>query len=163
MPHAPDLTAGDRARRGGGMGISCLALSQCLHRGGRPAPRTMRRKSPTSSPSSAAGAMAAAAILFLLPANPAGAQFEWLFGQPQPQPPAAAKPGEPRGGQAKPAKPKPRKPKPTEAKAAPTGNAPAPTVEEPPPPFDAELLKLAEILGALTYLDELCATSPAGD
>jgi uncharacterized protein (TIGR02301 family) len=147
------------------MGISCLALSQCWHWGGRPAPRTMRRKSRAresgSNPGRALGAIAAAAILLLLPANPAGAQFEWLFGPPKPAPPPAA--AAPQGGPAKPAKPKPRKPKPTEAKAAPAANAPAPTVEEPPPPFDAELLKLAEILGALTYLDEFCATSPSGD
>jgi uncharacterized protein (TIGR02301 family) len=103
--------------------------------------------------------IAAASILFLLPARPAGAQFEWLFGPPKPAPPPAA--AAPQGGPAKP-KPKPRKPKPKEAKAAPGANAPAPAADEPPPPYDAELLKLAEILGALSYLEELCATNPSG-
>jgi uncharacterized protein (TIGR02301 family) len=107
------------------------------------------------------GAMSAAAIFFLLPVHPAGAQFEWLFGQPQP-PPAAARPAAPGGGPIKP-KPKPRKPKPAESKAAPAANAQAPAAEEPPPPFDAELLKLSEIMGALAYLDELCATNPSGE
>jgi uncharacterized protein (TIGR02301 family) len=101
----------------------------------------------------------AAAIIFLLPARPAEAQFEWLFGPPKPAPPPAA--AAPQGSPAKP-KPKPRKPKLKEAKAAPGANASAPAVEEPPPPYEAELLKLAEILGALAYLDELCATDPAG-
>jgi uncharacterized protein (TIGR02301 family) len=110
--------------------------------------------------SSAPGVIAASAICFLLSAIPAGAQFEFLFGRPEPTPPAAsAKPAE----QAKPAKAKPRKPKPKDAKTAPATNAPATAVEEPPPPFDPELLKLAEILGALAYLDDLCATKPPGD
>jgi uncharacterized protein (TIGR02301 family) len=112
------------------------------------------------TPTRTLGAIAAAAILFLLPARPAEAQFEWLFGPPKPAPPPAA--AAPQGGPAKP-KPKPRKPKPKEAKTAPGANASAPAVEEPPPPYDAELLKLAEILGALAYLEELCATNPAGN
>ncbi len=107
-------------------------------------------------------AIAAAGIfMILLSSRPAGAQFEWLFGPPKPAPPPAA--AAPQAGPARPAKVKPRKPKPKEAKTAPAANAPAPAVEEPPSPYDAELLKLAEILGALTYLDELCATNPAGD
>src|SRR5262249_57506009 len=87
------------------------------------------------------GAMSAAAIFFLLPVHRAGAQFEWLFGQPQP-PPAAARPAAPGGGPIKP-KPKPRKPKPAESKAAPAANAQAPAAEEPPPPFDPYLLNLS--------------------
>jgi uncharacterized protein (TIGR02301 family) len=112
------------------------------------------------TPTRTLGTIAAAAILFLLPARPAGAQFEWLFGPPRSAPPPAA--AVPQGGPPKPAKPKPRKPKPKETKAAPGATASAPAVEEPPPPYDAELQKLAEILGALAYLDELCATDPAG-
>jgi uncharacterized protein (TIGR02301 family) len=108
---------------------------------------------------STCGGIAAVAILFLLPVEPAKAQFEWLFGPPKP-PPAAA-PAVPQGGPPKPAKP--RKPKPKETKTAPAANAPAAAVEEPPPPFDSELQKLAEILGALAYLDELCDARPSGE
>ena len=46
--------------------------------------------------------------------------------------------------------------------AKPSSAAPAPEAE-PPRPYDSELLRLAEILGALTYFDELCASAPAGD
>jgi uncharacterized protein (TIGR02301 family) len=111
------------------------------------------------TPPKTLGAIAAAAIVFLL-AHPAGAQFDFLFGWTKPPPPAA--PAAPQGGPAKSAKVKPRKPKPKETKPSPDTNAPAAAVEEPPPPFDSELLKLAEILGALAYLDELCATNPPG-
>lgn len=118
----------------------------------------------SGGPSGVLSVIAASAICFVLSVIPAGAQFEFLFGRPEPTPPAAtAKPAAPKGGQAKPAKVKPRKSKPKDAKTAPATNAPATLVEEPPPPFDSELLKLAEILGALAYLDELCATKPLGD
>ncbi len=107
------------------------------------------------------GAIAAAAICILLQANPAGAQFDFLFGWTRPPPPPSQ--AAPQRGPAKPAKVKPRKPKAIDTKSAPAANAPAPSVEEPPPPFDSEVLKLAEILGALAYLDELCATNPSGE
>jgi uncharacterized protein (TIGR02301 family) len=34
--------------------------------------------------------------------------------------------------------------------------APAPPAEPPPPPYEPQLLRLAEILGALSYLRDLC-------
>jgi uncharacterized protein (TIGR02301 family) len=37
---------------------------------------------------------------------------------------------------------------------------PAPPPEPPPPPYEAELLRLAEIMGALAFLTELCRTGP---
>jgi uncharacterized protein (TIGR02301 family) len=43
-----------------------------------------------------------------------------------------------------------------------TKTAPAPETE-PARPYDPEILRLAEILGALTYLDTLCASNPQGD
>jgi uncharacterized protein (TIGR02301 family) len=43
-----------------------------------------------------------------------------------------------------------------------TPRAPAPDAA-PPPPYDPEIQRLAEILGALTYLDALCAANPQGD
>jgi uncharacterized protein (TIGR02301 family) len=32
----------------------------------------------------------------------------------------------------------------------------APSAEEPPPPYEPQLLRLSELLGALTYLQDLC-------
>ena len=46
--------------------------------------------------------------------------------------------------------------KPTPAPAAP----PAPAAE-PPPPYEPQLLRLAEIMGALAYLRELCGAHDA--
>ncbi len=47
------------------------------------------------------------------------------------------------------------------AKAAPTPvPSPSPTPTEPPPPYEPQLLRLAELLGALSYLRDLCQ---AGD
>lgn len=34
--------------------------------------------------------------------------------------------------------------------------APAPPAEPPPPPYEPQLLRLAEVLGALSYLRDLC-------
>ena len=34
--------------------------------------------------------------------------------------------------------------------------APAPQIESPPPPYEPQLLRLAELMGALTYLRDLC-------
>lgn len=102
--------------------------------------------------------MAAVAAILLLPPAQAKAQFEWLFGRPEPARPPAAQPGP----AARPAKPKPHKPKEAK-KSEPTAAAPAAQAEEPPPPFDPDLLRLAEILGALAYLDDLCAVKPEGD
>ena len=39
--------------------------------------------------------------------------------------------------------------------ATPPAPAPAPVVE-PPPPYEPQLLRLAELIGALTYLRDLC-------
>ncbi|HTR13713.1 MAG TPA: TIGR02301 family protein [Roseiarcus sp.] len=46
--------------------------------------------------------------------------------------------------------------KPAQAPAA----APAPPTQEPPPPYEPQLLRLAELTGALAYLRDLCG---AGD
>lgn len=50
--------------------------------------------------------------------------------------------------------------KPGGAEATPNPDAAAP---EPPPPYEPLVLRLAEILGALTYLDELCAVDKSID
>ncbi|WP_294536285.1 TIGR02301 family protein [uncultured Rhodoblastus sp.] len=39
--------------------------------------------------------------------------------------------------------------------------APAPVVEAPPPPYEPQLLRLSEIMGALAYLQTLCADPAA--
>ena len=50
-------------------------------------------------------------------------------------------------------------PKNAPAPASPLPPPPAP-LEEPPPPYEPQLLRLAEIMGALAYLRDLCG---AGD
>jgi uncharacterized protein (TIGR02301 family) len=40
---------------------------------------------------------------------------------------------------------------------------PAPPPEPPPPPYEPQLLKLAEIIGSLSYLRTLCAAREAQD
>lgn len=39
--------------------------------------------------------------------------------------------------------------------------APAPPAAEPPPPYEPQLLRLAEIMGALAYLRDLCGARDA--
>jgi uncharacterized protein (TIGR02301 family) len=113
-------------------------------------------------PGQALRAMAAAAMCVAISTAPAGAQFfDFLFGSRP-----AATPPESGATNTQPGKVKQHKPKPkkaTAAKPAPNAKAaPAPDAE-PPPPYDPEILRLAEILGALTYLDALCASNPPGD
>jgi uncharacterized protein (TIGR02301 family) len=51
---------------------------------------------------------------------------------------------------------------PDAAKAAAAAAAsPAPVVEGPPPPYEPQLLRLSEIMGALSYLQPLCGASGA--
>jgi len=45
-------------------------------------------------------------------------------------------------------------------KEKPAEEAPAP--QETPPPYEADLLKLAEVLGSLTFLSDLCAAEHDG-
>jgi uncharacterized protein (TIGR02301 family) len=84
---------------------------------------------------------------------------------PAPVPGAAALPGAPGANPAAPgtAAPLPGTPgtgQPATPPANPAqpGAAPAatPAAEEPPPPYEPELLRLSELLGALTYLQDLC-------
>ena len=49
------------------------------------------------------------------------------------------------------------KSKPAHARVAVPLPAPAPVPEAPPPPYEPQLLRLAELMGALTYLRDLCA------
>ena len=118
-------------------------------------------------PGRALRAIAAAAICIAISTAPAGAQFfDFLFGSrpPATPPPAESKPSLPGSNTPQRGKVKHNKTKPKEAaKPAPGAKAtPAPEAE-PPRPYDPEILRLAEILGALTYLDALCASNPSGD
>jgi uncharacterized protein (TIGR02301 family) len=108
-------------------------------------------------------ACAAALCWLALSATPGKAQFDFLFGKPPPPAePQAAEPAKtPDHKKSKDTKHKPKKAE--TPKPAPDAKANAPVPEAPPAPYDAELLRLAEILGALTYLDDLCAPNPSGD
>ncbi len=54
----------------------------------------------------------------------------------------------------------PAKPAPAPHAAPTPAPSPTPAPPEPPPPYDSQLLRLAELMGALSYLRDLCA---AGD
>ena len=41
--------------------------------------------------------------------------------------------------------------------------APAPPPQEPPPPYEPQLLRLAEVVGALAYLRDLCGASDGSE
>jgi len=118
-------------------------------------------------PCRALRAIAAAAICIVISTTLAASPFDFLFGNPTEvrPPPAESKPAQSGGNNPPHGKAK-HKTKPKAAMAAkPAPNAkaaPAPEAE-PPPPYDPEILRLAEILGALTYLDALCAANPPGD
>jgi uncharacterized protein (TIGR02301 family) len=98
-----------------------------------------------------------------LPA-PARAQFEFLFGgHPESKPPPAQVQPEGRRPAASTGRHHKSKQKTSGGtKPETTSKAAPPGAEEPLPPYDPELLRLAEILGALTYLDELCAAGSKG-
>jgi uncharacterized protein (TIGR02301 family) len=64
--------------------------------------------------------------------------------QPQPQGQQRPRPGQP-------ATPAPQQP------------APAPAAEPPAPPYEKDLLRLAEIMGSLAFLRSLCAGQDAGE
>ncbi len=118
-------------------------------------------------PGRALRAIAAAAICIAISPAPAGAQFfDFLFGsRPAAAPPRTeTRPSQSGGNNPQAGKAKHHKTKPKAAIATKpdTKAAPAPD-SEPPPPYDPEILRLAEILGALTYLDTLCAANPQGD
>jgi uncharacterized protein (TIGR02301 family) len=108
------------------------------------------------------GAIPAAALAAVLAATPSAAQmppfFFWLTPQanpptPAPSAPPAARPAAP----AQAAKPAPAA-KPTSPVAAPA-SAETPAPVEAPPPYEPQLLRLAEVIGALSYLRDLCGAN----
>jgi uncharacterized protein (TIGR02301 family) len=117
-------------------------------------------------PGRALRAIAAAAIYVGISSTSAASPFDFLFGNPTEvnPPPAESKPAQSGGNNTQLGKAKHPKTKPKKAAAKPAPNAKAaPAPEAEPPPYDPEILRLAEILGALTYLDALCAANPPGD
>lgn len=100
-------------------------------------------------------------------AGPAGAQdfFSTLFGggdwpaarrAPRPaSPPPAQKPKQKK-------KPVAKQQQPQQPAPAPSAPA-APAAEGPPPPYEPQLLRLSEILGALAYLRDLCNAQDGDD
>jgi uncharacterized protein (TIGR02301 family) len=79
------------------------------------------------------------------------------------------------GGAAEKPRPKPHREKPRAADKKPKGAEPAkpaaadaaakpaaPVVEGPPPTYEPQLLRLSEIMGALTYLQTICAAPGQG-
>jgi uncharacterized protein (TIGR02301 family) len=101
------------------------------------------------------GACALACATLLAGAETADAQdfFSRLFGGGgwAPPPSASAAPIPRKAAKAKTKKQaKPQQP------AGPQQNAATPPPEGPPPPYEPQLLRLSEILGALTFLRDLC-------
>jgi uncharacterized protein (TIGR02301 family) len=111
-------------------------------------------------------AIAAAVICMVISTASSEAQFlDFLFGsRPEVKPPPASSKPAGNNTQHREVKGHKTKPKKAAAKPAPdTKPARAPEAEPPPPPYDPEILRLAEILGTLTYLDALCASNPQDD
>lgn len=111
-------------------------------------------------------ALGAAAICFQLIVGTASAQLlDFLFGHHEAKPAPGSNPAEVKPGPGQtPGKGKRRNAKkgaPSKAEAEAKGASPK--AEEALPPYDPELRRLAEILGALTYLDGLCTAKPAAD
>jgi uncharacterized protein (TIGR02301 family) len=84
-------------------------------------------------------------------AGPADAQF-FQFGPPpfQPQPQVQPRPQLP---------PQPRPPAPGQPQGAPQAQAPVPPPQTQPAPYDHDLERLSEILGALHFLRGICASN----
>lgn len=113
--------------------------------------------------------LALALIVSGFVAAPANAQglLDLLGGADQPE--RAPRPARdiPRGGgeAKKPAVAKTKKPARTQggAPASPTPATAAANVAAPPPPYQAQLVRLSEILGSLAYLRDLCPEKDGAD
>lgn len=102
-------------------------------------------------------ALALSAVLSCALTVPASAQLpDWLrIPFLTPAPPAA--PPAPPMEAPRSAKPKPKKEAKPAGKEPKKAEAPAgPPPEPPPPPYEPQALRLAEILGALAYLEDIC-------
>jgi uncharacterized protein (TIGR02301 family) len=106
------------------------------------------------------GVLPAAALAAALAATPAAAQlppfFFWLTPQATPTPAPSAKPAPKPATAPAPAPTQAAKPTPP-AETPASGETPAPG--ESPPPYEPQLLRLAEVIGALSYLRDLCGAS----
>jgi uncharacterized protein (TIGR02301 family) len=96
------------------------------------------------------------------PSTPPNAELRRRGAHPRPEGRAVDSRSKGKSGRAK-VQPKETGPaKPAAAPAATAGapNPQAPVVEGPPPPYEPQLLRLSEIMGALAYLQTLCAEPP---
>lgn len=105
-----------------------------------------------------AGAVAAALAI----GTPARAEFYWPWQKrPEPPPVAIPAPAAPTFAPKKPAAPKPKQAAKPDATKPGDGKGDAKQAEEvpepPPPPYEPQLLRLSEIIGALAFLRPLCA------
>lgn len=99
---------------------------------------------------------------------PAQAQFYWPWqSRPAPPPPplVAPSPAQPSQRAAPRPAPKPQAARPGDAKPgeAKPGEKKPDAPELPPPPYEPQLLRLSEILGALAFLRPLCGGADAQD
>ncbi|HXW70172.1 MAG TPA: TIGR02301 family protein [Methylocella sp.] len=96
----------------------------------------------------------------------AASPFDFLFGKSQEPPPPAATVG-PKGTAAKKNEARHEQKKRKKAAVAkpstPLGGANTAPIEVPLAPYDRELMRLSEILGALTYLENLCLPNATED
>lgn len=102
--------------------------------------------------SAAAGTLAVALVLALpAQAQQHGPATKHAHARPHAKSASAkSAPAKPKSSEAAPADP---------AAPSPASSPEAPASEPPPPPYETQVLRLAEILGALSYLDELCGSS----
>ncbi len=107
--------------------------------------------------------LCAIAWAMLCAAGPARAQadfFSHLFGGGWPASRSA-----PPSAERRDQKPKPKKKLPPKQpqQAAPAPGAPGAAADGPPPPYEPQLLRLSEILGALAFLRDLCGAKDGED
>lgn len=106
----------------------------------------------------AAVTLGLASALAVAPGVSAQGLFDFLGGGSGQQraAPAAPAPAAPQAAEKKRKDAKPKKPVAKTAKPGEPSKAAAPSGEAPPPPYEAQLMRLTEALGALAFLRDLC-------
>ena len=116
---------------------------------------------------SARGALAAAALLFAASDAPAQGIFDF-FGDDRPSRPPRPARDVPRAERKKPPRPQKREAARTgaaaPAAASPAAAKPSPSgPDAPPPPYEPQMTRLTEVLGALSFLRDLCGDGDGDD